>query len=130
MSKELEQLESTKARYLLQLNYMPNLEMAGLLKECYYGSLGGRLQEGYYVDNFVFKTIVHGGSVEVEIYIQHPEDWQRKFVIRHYTKSEGKSPTYHTKSQFGKWDKHLDDVIEVIRQGQIKYIQDKISDID
>lgn len=131
MSKELEQLNSTKAKYLLALEYLPNLEMVGLLKECYYGSLGGALGgTGYHINNLVFKTHVHSGSVEVEIYIQHPEDWKRKFVIRHFTKSECRSPTYHSKSQFGKWDKHLEDAIEVIRQGQIKYVEGKLADVN
>lgn len=131
MSKELEQLESTKAKYLLALDYLPKLEMVSLLKECYYGSLGGVLGgTGHHINNLVFKTHVHSNSVEVEIYIQHPEDWTRKFVIRHFTKSLHKSPTYHSKSQFGKWDKHLEDAIEIIRKGQIKYVQDKLADVN
>lgn len=131
MSKELEQLELTKARYLLALEHLPNLEMAGLLKECYYGSLAPHLGgSGYKLGNFLFKTQVHNSSVEVEIRIEHPDDFRKSLCIRHYTATSGRSPTYHSKSQFGKWDKHLEDAIDVIRQGQIKYVQDKISDID
>lgn len=131
MSKELDQLRNTQSNYIKQLDYLPKLEMVSLLRECYYGSLSGRLNtEGYVINNLVFKTNVANNSVEVEIYIQHPDDWKRKFVIRHFTETSGRTPTYHVKSQFGKWDKHLEDAIEIIRQGQIKYVQDKLVDVD
>lgn len=131
MSKELDQLRHRQANYIKQLDYLPKLCMVLLLKECYYGSLAGQLnREGYHINNLVFKTHVHGDSVEVYIYIQHPEDWSRKYVIRHFTETSGRSPTYHVKSQYGKWDKHLEDAIEIIRQGQIEYIQGKLANVE
>lgn len=131
MSKELEQLRNTQSNYIKQLDYLPKLGMVSLLRECYYGSLGNTLGGlGHHINNLVFKTHVANSSVEVEIYIQHPEDWKRKFVIRHFTETSGRTPTYHVKSQFGKWDKHLEDAVEIIRQGQIKYVQDKLVDVD
>lgn len=130
MSKQLGQLNQKQSDYIKQLDYLPKLDEVTLLRECYYGSLGGVLnQNGYQVGNLVFKTHVHNSSVEVEIYIQHPEDWKRKFVIRHFTKTEGRTTTFHSKSQSGKWDKHVEDAIEIIRQGQIKYVQDKLADV-
>ena len=131
MSKQLDQLRHRQSEYVKQLEYLPKLDMVSLLRESYYGSLGKVLNgEGKQIGNLVFKTHVCGNSVEVEIYIQHPEDWTRKFVIRHFTETSGRSPTYHVKSQYGKWDKHLDDAVEIIRQGQIKYVQGKLADVE
>lgn len=131
MSKELDQLRHKQADYIKQLEYLPKLCMVTLLRECNYGSLAKVLNgDGKQIGNFVFKTHVHNNSVEVEIYIQHPEDWSRKFVIRHFTETSGRSPTYHAKSQYGKWDKHLEDAIETLRQGQIKYVQDKLAGVE
>lgn len=131
MSKELEQLRNTQSNYIKHLDYLPKLDMVMLLKECYYGSLANTLGgTGWHVDNLVFKTQVYNSSVEVEIYIQHPEDWKRKLTIRHFTQSEGRSPTYYTKSLFGKWDKHLEVAVGLIRQGQIRYVQNKLTDIE
>jgi hypothetical protein len=131
MSKVLDQLRHRQADYIKQLDYLPKLCMVSLLKECYYGSLGKVLSgDGKQIGNLVFKTDVHNDSVEVEIYIQHPEDWTRKFVIRHFTETSGRSTTYHVKSQYGKWDKPLGEAVEIIRQGQIKYVQDKLADVD
>lgn len=131
MSKQLEQLRNTQANYIKQLDYLPKLDTVLLLKECYYGSLANVLGgTGWHVDNLVFKTHVCNSSVEVEIYIQHPEDWKRKLTIRHFTQTEGRSPTYHTKSLFGKWDKHLEAAVELIRQGQIRYVEGKLADIE
>ena len=131
MSKALDQLRHRQADYLKQLDYLPKLGTVLLLRECSLGSLAKVLSgDGKQIGNLVFKTHVHGNSVEVEIYIQHPEDWSRKFVIRHFTETSGRSPTYHVKSQYGKWDKHLDEAVETIRQGQIKYVQDKLADAE
>ena len=131
MSKELDQLRYYQSNYIKQLDYLPKLDMVSLLRECYYGSLAAhRGCIGWKVGNFLFKTHVHNNSVEVEIRIEHPDDFRKSLCIRHFTETSGRTPTYHVKSQFGKWDKHLDDAVETIRQGQIKYVQDKLNDIE
>lgn len=131
MSKELDRLRKIQSDYIKQLDYLPKLEMVPLLKECYYGSLAAhRGCIGKKVGNFLFKTHVYNNSVEVEIRIEHPDDFRKSLCIRHFTETCGRPPTYHSKSLFGKWDKHLEDTIETIRQGQIKYVEDFLAEVN
>lgn len=131
MSKELENLRSKRSEYIKKLGYTSGLGMVSLLKECYYGSLYQQFKDsGHVVGNFLFKVIVNNGSVEVEIRIRHPDDFRKSLCIQHFTLSSNGNYTYHTQSLSGKWDTHLAVAVESIREGQLFYLRNKLSNVE
>lgn len=122
-----------KQEHILELNRyiqdLPNLHLARLLKDCFYGSLSKELNDyraGYRVGHFSFSVNPHSTGIDYKVSVL-AEDGEC-LVVEHMNFSFMGRDTIHERN-YGVWDEALPSAVEHLIEKQRQYTLDKIKEI-